>query len=696
MKLWILVATPLMIVLSFALNANAQYAAAYGNAGIGMYGGMQACPYNYGGAQAATSEDDEVSNIKQTIAEMKKEQAQKKSELKRMETELKRAKRDIDDVIADPYSSVLYNHMDNVRSCNEYQGTGGSTEDGSEVSSNENPESGQLDSPEPFSLEAWSQGVNPVCDRRQRGTINPQVCISRVYQTTDHKPGNSDRCKKALTSYKTSTQKASKLRDEIEGLKRAIEYKSDDLKDARQAAIDARREAQQEATEGGICPGCATSGNGYTYQKPQTDWASVVANVGMGVLGTYLGYQQNKMVVENNANLGYPSNPYPSWGYGFPYFATGLTQALGGGSGVYGAIGGGVGAGGFGCSGQNGGPYGMYGPYAGANGTGMWGNPYAMSMMNPMMGGGMYPGGMGPWGMSGPMGMGYPGLGMNGMGMMGAYMGTYMGNMMGAYPGGMMGSYPGGMMGALVSGMGMMGSYPGGMGMSGMMGAYPGGYGMMGAYPGSMGMGMGMMGSYPGMGMMGSYPGGMAYPGSMVGGVGMGMMGSYPGGMGMSGMMGAYPGGMGMMGTYGSYMGAMSSGYAGDMGMMQMQQQMMQMQMQQYQAQMAQQQAYMQSQMQRQQASASVVQEIMSLQQRLYYIQSGAYSGSPGYIGGSGSSGYYNNGYFGSYGGGTVLPSGVITGGGNTATTPIGGGVTVPGTIPVPTGTTGVGVGTGR
>ncbi|WP_413292681.1 hypothetical protein ACLSU7_14760 [Bdellovibrio sp. HCB185ZH] len=693
MKLWIRVATPLMIVLSFALNAKAQYAANYGMAGTGVYGGMQQCPYNYGGGQAAVSEDDDVADLKQQIAEMKKEKAEKKSELKKAERDMKYARRDIEDVVADNYAQTLFEHMDGSKSCDEYEGYSENfTADGIVEGEDDQPKAAPKSKAGDFSAGQWNgldSKMNYVCNRSQRGAINPAACFA-PFQVQDRKLGSVDRCKAGLKSYSASTLKANKLRSDIENIDRSIEYAQDRLKDARKDALQARQDAQREQTEAGICPDCAASGNGYTYTKPQTDWTSVIANVGMGLFGTYLGYQQNKYAIENAANLGYPMNPAPSFLMGFPYLATGLTQALGGGSGVYGAMSTGIGAGGFGCAGQNGGAYGMYGPYGGANGTGMWGNPYGMP--GGSMGGGIYAGGMGPWGMSGPMGGmmgGYPGMGMGmaypgGMGAFigggaigGAMTGAYSGGMgYGAYPGGMgYGSYPGGM--GFVNGGGLAGAYPGGMGY----GAYPGGMGY-GSYPGGMGFvnGGGFAGAYPGGMAMGSYPGGMGY-GSYPGGMGFvnggGLAGAYPGGMGM-GM--AYPGGMG---GYGTYMGAMTSGYAGDMGMMQMQQQMMQMQMQQ-------QQAYFQAQMQRQQASASVVSEIMNLQQKLYYIQSGAYSGSTGYIGGSGSSGYYNTGT-------VTYPGGVIMGGSGTATTPVGTGVTVPGQVPILNNNgTSTGVGTGR
>ncbi len=680
MNLWIRVATPLMIVLSFALNAKAQYAANYGMAGTGVYGGMQQCPYNYGAGQAATSEDDEVAEIQNDIAELKKEKAEKRAELKKAERDMKYAKRDIEDVVADNYAQTLFEHMDGPKGCDEYAGYSGNTQDGgngysakgeiegSEGSGNQQKPA-ELPKAGDFSIDQWNGTINNynyVCNKSQKGMINPAACYA-PFQVKDRKPGSLKGCTEGLKTYSASTQKANRLRDELDQIERSLEYSKDKLKDARKDALQARQDAQREQTEAGVCPTCAMSGNGYTYTRPQTDWTSVIANVGMGLFGTYLGYQQNKYAVDAAANLGYPMNPAPSFLMGFPYLATGLTQALGGGSGVYGAMSAGIGAGGFGCAGQAGGPMGMYGPMGGANGPGMWGNPY---MMGSPMGGGLYAGGQGPWGMSGPMGMmggGFPGGYAGYAGMPGFAGSLNAGFASGGYAG--MPGYAGyaGMPGyAGYAGMGFANGFAGQLN-AGFATGYAGFAGM----PGYTGGFAGMAGGYAGM------PGGFA---GMAGGF-AGMAGGYAGmAGGFAGMAGGYAG----MPGYAGYAGGYASGLAGDMGMMQMQQQMMQMQMQQ-------QQAYMQSQMQRQQTVISLMSEINAMSAKLGYVLNGGSLGTS-YIGGSGSTGYYNTGY----GTTTTMPGGVIMGGSGTATTPIGTGVTVPGSVPIINNGTSTGVGTGR
>ncbi|KYG66125.1 hypothetical protein AZI86_03415 [Bdellovibrio bacteriovorus] len=642
MKLWMRIVVPFTIVMSIAVGAQAQMW------GAGVYGGMQACPYDYGAAQGATSDLDAVREAQQAIEETKRELNKKKSELKRVETKVKRSRSEIERAVDGQYTDALFNHMDNAFSCHEYADyipnrrpndapTPVDEEDGVVASGSQGGQ--RIDSNagkqthDGIDADTWGR----VC--RDRGDLNKEfVCSSlrgdggRGVRVGRGTPVN---CTKAITEYRRNNYIAQKLQTEIENLEANIDEYKEDKRMALQEARDEAAERRREQLEGGVCLDCLVQGNSYQYQRPQTDWASVVGNVGLGLVSMYAGYKTNKMVANANANIGWPTDPWAAQGYGYGLgaIATGMGQVVGGGSGIYGAMGGGIGQGGFGCAGNNGGPYGMMGPYGGMNGAGMWGNPYGMAGLGfPGMGGGMYNPGMGPWGMAGPfggmgggMGMGFPGMG-GGMG----------------YPG--MGAFGGlGMAGMGYPGMGMAGGmgYPG-MGMAGM--GYPG----MGAF-GGLGMAGGM--GYPGMGMAG----GMGYPGMGMAGMGYPGMGmGYPG-MGMAGGLSAIPGmGMAGMGMPGMGMGLAGMGMPGmgmQIGGMGMQQQMMQMQLQQYQMYMQQQQQYVQQQMQRQQVVASLQQELYGL---LYRIQQVQYGG--GVIGGS-----IGGGLGGGIGGGSYIGGGLST-----------------------------------
>ncbi|KYG69931.1 hypothetical protein AZI85_15925, partial [Bdellovibrio bacteriovorus] len=560
MKFWMRIATPFTLVMSFAVGAQAQMW------GTGMYGGMQSCPYNYSAAAGSSSYLDEIKEAQAAIKEAQAQLRSKKTEKKRLEKSMERSRRDVEQVVSEDFSEFMFEHIENNRTCQAYKGIGAAPEEseaagdqgGVPVSPVANGDIAGSVQIRGFQINEWKA----LCDPNKAGSVSGAVCnMARARQPEKGRATAQD-CTKGLADYRKSYSQSNKVQREIEALESLIDRSKEDIQDAKQNYADEQRERQREQLEGGICTDCIMQGNGYAYQKPQTDWGSVIGNIGLGLAATYMGYQTNKIAAEANSNIGWPTQPYPAWGYGFPFLAQGIGQMIGGGSGIYGAIGGGIGAGGFGCAGMNGGAYGMMGPYGGMNGNGMWGNPYAMAGMGMGgLGGGIYMPGMGPWGMAGPWGMGGPYPGAMGYPMMGGMMGMPMGNMIGGMIGGMMGMPMGSMMGMPMGAMagGMMGMPMGGM-MGMPMGAMAGG--MIG---GMMGMPMGAMAG----GMMGMPMGGMM--GMPMGGM-MGMpMGAMAGGMigGMMGMpMGAMAGGMmgmPMGGMMGMPMGAMAGGMLGGM-----------------------------------------------------------------------------------------------------------------------------------
>ncbi|MGZ3786465.1 MAG: hypothetical protein ACXWR0_18605 [Bdellovibrio sp.] len=668
MKFSIRIATLVTTVMGFAVTAQAQMW------GVGMYGGMQACPYAYKAAEGSSTYLDEIKEKQIAISDAETQLRKKKSEQRRLEKSLERSRRDVENVMSADYSDFMFDHMNNNYKCSEYVGL---EDPVVKVVKGKNGKPTPVEAPAQdsatqtisgFTTGEWDQ----YCDHNKAGSINSGVCDVKKFQESERGRATAQDCKKGLTDYRKNYAQSQKLQREIDDLENAIKRSREDIQDARENYAEEQNEKRRENLEGGICTDCITRGNGYTYQRPDTDWGSVIGNVALGLVSMDMGYQTNKMVAQYNSNIGWPTNSYPAMGYGMPYFATGLQQALGGGSGIYGAIGGGIGAGGFGCAGMNGGPFGMMGPFGGMNGNGMWGNPYAMGGMNPFGGGGIYLPGMGPWGQAGPWGMGGPypgamGMPMSGMGMpMSGSMGMPMMGMpmSGSMGMPMMGMPMSGSMGMPMMGMPMSGSM--GMPMSGSMGMPMMGMPMSGSMgmpmmgmPMSGSMGMPMMGM-PMSGSMGMPMMGMPMSGSM----GMPMMG-----MPMSGSMGMPMSGMPMSGSMGMPM--MGGGPMGSLGALQMQQQMMQMQMQQYQMYMQQQQVYVQQQMQRQQVVMSLQQELYGLVSRIQQVQYGF--GGSGYLGGL-SGGMGINGGFG-IGGGLGYGGGFGYGGGITPIGGVGGGI---------------------
>lgn len=509
MKFWMRIATPFTLVMSFAVGAQAQMW------GTGMYGGMQSCPYNYGAAAGSSSYLDEIKEEQANIREAEKQLRAKKSEKKRIEKDLERSRKTVEDVVSEDFSEFVFDHMENNRTCRSYKGHKSNAGQSGDGESNVSGQEGGVaivtpqtngDIPNSVDIRAFTvQEWDVLCDQNKAGSVAGLVCDGARFRQPEKGRSTAQDCKKGLGDYKKGYAQSNKLQREIESLENAIKNSKRNIQDARTNYADEMRERQREMSEGGICIECMQQNSGYSYQKPETDWGSVIGNIGLGLAATYMGYQTNKMVANANANIGWPTQPYPAWGYGFPFLAQGIGQAIGGGSGIYGAIGGGIGAGGFGCAGMNGGAYGMMGPYGGMNGGGMWGNPYAMAGMGMGgLGGGIFMPGMGPWGMAGPWGMGGPYPGAMGYPMMGGMMGMPMGNMIGGVMGGVMGMPMGGMgmpMGGMM-GMPMAGGMMG-MPMGGMMGMPMGGM-IGGALGGVMGMPMGgMMGMPMSGGMMG-------------------------------------------------------------------------------------------------------------------------------------------------------------------------------------------------
>lgn len=638
-----------------AMSANAQMAW-----GTGMAMGQQSCPYNTQVGSGASSYLEDYNDIKKSKSDEEAKLRELKKKLQNLQREMDKARDTIEDTIDSKYTSMIEEHMDNTRDCSDYKYDSipkakskvKVDQDGEDL-----PDANAQSKLVPingFSPKQWAD----VCVPGQKGGLNGDVCVNPYAAAGGDRKSPND-CKRAIGTYRKDAVDIQKVQDDISKSEDRVARYKEQLPKALREAQDNYKADHQSGTEGGVCLTCLANSSGYNPERQNTgtDWAGVAANVGVGLLATYMGYQTNKMVAQYNSDLGWPTQAYPAWGYGLPFLANGL----------YGALGGGIGGGAFGCAGGMGGAgfgngyMGGMGPFG--MGGGLYGNVgmngpygYPMGMMGSPYGGGMFNGGMGPWGMNGMGGM-YPGMGggmmvMGGLG--GGYMmnGYMMGNMMG---GSMMGGYPS------MGGMGMMSPY--GMMVSGGLGLMAGS--MMGGYPGMMASG------YMGMGTMSPY--GMMAGGGLMASAGMmspyGMMaGGY---MGMGTMMGSMTGGYMGMGTMG--MGMMMDG---GLGSMQMQQAMMQMQQQQTQLYMQQYQQQMQNQMARQQTMSGLQSELYSLMYRIQQVQMGY--DTTGYISGGIGGGISIGGTLGTTG--TV--QGVIPAPGNpaygTGTTTVPAGVVIP------------------
>ncbi len=182
--------------------------------------------------------------------------------------------------------------------------------------------------------------------------------------------------RKDFNNYNYENSKMVKLKQELAGAKAAYRRHRRQRNDAVDAYVQS---LQDGSTSGQICYHCLFSNGGGQSESTFDKIRSIAMPlVGMGAMYAMVHYG-----VQENAKLGYPTNPWMLYGMAYPFVMNSIygAQSSGGCSGA-------------GPGGAFGYPAGYYSPYEG----GMFGGPYGM---------------MGPYGMPGMMG---PGMGM-GMGM---------------------------------------------------------------------------------------------------------------------------------------------------------------------------------------------------------------------------------------------------------------------------------------
>lgn len=415
------------------------------NAGTGMWGGTQQCPYQTSVGNGAVSMDDGLKEIQSRLTEAQKQLKQKQSEQDKLKKQANRAEKDIEDSLESDHADFVIEHISNNVPCEEYDIPMAPEEGDAPIAQGEEGQRAVKGKPDhrkksvsPFTKTEWAEYCKP-------GNVVTSLCDNAGIRNEGTRV-LADKCKKGISAYKKSYSQSQKLQSEIERLKEDVENTKQELKDARQELVDNRSQGIADS-DSPYCEECARRGNGNgNSPQSQTDWNSVAANGITAVAATVLGYSANQSQLKSNANLGFPTtNQYPAWGYGLPY-----AQAA-----IYGALGGSTGQGSFGCGGASG----------GMSAGGAFGYPSNMmaGMGMNTMGGGMF--------MPGNMGMNGYGNMMGGMMSMGGMMNSIMGNsMMGGMTGNMMGNSMMGY-GSLMSSGGMM-NYGGVMGnmMSSMMG----------------------------------------------------------------------------------------------------------------------------------------------------------------------------------------------------------------------------------
>ncbi len=124
----------------------------------------------------------------------------------------------------------------------------------------------------PTRISRMISGANFVIPKPQVGSalkyVMPPIKLKTLLERKDRNVA------KALSSIvkTTANNKSCKVRSKnSKNLSIALKNKS---KMQKQNLADELEDKRREQLEGGVCVDCILSGNGYTYQKPETDWGS--------------------------------------------------------------------------------------------------------------------------------------------------------------------------------------------------------------------------------------------------------------------------------------------------------------------------------------------------------------------------------------------------------------------------------------
>ena len=566
--------------------------------GTGQWGGMQGCNQpGYGAAAGATSESDEVQELRRTENDLKQEKKEVAKDIRELERERERLAQSINEGLVPNWASIFISHMDANRNCciNPPEGADvprrepAPPQDDGAYDPPPEPElpapRPRAPKPKPAPPKKMSSNDEDFADRAPAaaGTGIPQsqwgpdlgenvggggfggggasqtMCYPASEPYTLNKflgfacqadgginpavcsaPGLFQRGgvksaeANACSRAIARYRKVARELDKLEARKAQI---ADELADLKVQLRESIRDARSEA----VCTTCGPGGRGGGGPGPGrgggggTNWGSVLTSLAPILAGAAIGGGLEYLNYSQNKSNNQNLNKlgWPTQPYQFGNYMYPFATA-----GIYGSALAGV-NGGFGCAaGVGGGGY-PYGP------MGM-GGPFGMSPYSNMGGPFGYPNGM------------MPGFPQMGGGMYGQGFGPW--GMAGPWGNGMMNPALMGGMGGM-PGMGIGMGFGAGIGMPGLGMGMPGmGFGGM---PG-MGMGMGMPGMGMGMGMPGmglgagfglGMPGmGLAGMGGMPGlGLGIGMPGMGMPGLGMPGMGSPFGGMPGIGGVGGMY-----------------------------------------------------------------------------------------------------------------------------------------------
>lgn len=395
--------------------------------GSGLYGGNQACAYNTGTAPGATSEDDEITDLKQEQTELKQQKRDGAKQLRDLEGKKSKYEEAISDQLKSDWADAITAHMEDGGRCDcqvrtqpqpdnatpsapgsdqlihpgppldnqrppgfpnmapisstiEYtvrqrgpadMNTPANPYDSGWQTNGPNLARQTSSQPNPFDQAAPNEcsADNLHASRawhaicQDGGGISKNVCHNSYFRVSDAKAASTRTCDEAIGNYHKVTRQIATLGNQMARMDDRIKEITDQIKQR-------RREIKEDGTQ----LESNRPAPGQNQQRNSSSTLSSLLPLAAGVVGglgaEYLAYRSNQTNNNRLTQMGYPTQSYQAGSVGYPFVQAG----------IYGSIASGQ-SGAFGCSqGVNG----MNSPYGNAMAT----NPYGMtgnSMMNPSM-----------------------------------------------------------------------------------------------------------------------------------------------------------------------------------------------------------------------------------------------------------------------------------------------------------------------
>ncbi|MCB0384888.1 MAG: hypothetical protein KDD43_05800, partial [Bdellovibrionales bacterium] len=293
----------ILVMAAFVFSGNA-----WAQWGAGVYGGMQACPYDYGGAEGSVDDDDGIQNIKRMKSQKQKSYDRKKKRQDDLRRRMKGYERAIRKTLLSQAASSVLEHLgDRERGPNSYAtecnpgnisatGTAGlSRADQMRTSRGIGRNIGGSATYPPASVFCvpvehdvngdgkignCSPGQTEGCDpveysnwwpdyAQDGGAVDPEVCNSPFIKSsasTEHKLD----CKAAIQDYYETAEEFSELAVELAEMKEDLREFDRTLDRERERLQSKHYDSLEDENSEAWCPWCESRRRGYA--RSPTMW----------------------------------------------------------------------------------------------------------------------------------------------------------------------------------------------------------------------------------------------------------------------------------------------------------------------------------------------------------------------------------------------------------------------------------------